>query len=300
MNNYSDDTRLIERLHSKVIHELKKGDEYDIEIAVVMSLILAEYLVKEALRKENILLPYSLSRLQSDHANMSILIKVGPEYVPNARYDDLSVLLLRTNELRTLPKEVVSLISNLKDDRNKVVHDPRHHIDSLVSSIQLIELFVTHGKLFANVMNLELQEEDELLLRARLNQLNSQLSNRLDQKIKRHAEEFKNLSKSEKESRKIIGPVLDGDQFVIIDEPMRCPSCYNLTLYYIGAVDFDYDGIVGSDWLQCSSCGLVMDEYDFDELNTDVAKYTNLSEEDKTWSTYYDYKDWQENIYDYV
>ena len=300
MNYYADDTKLVNRIHGKIISDLKNGDVYDIEICVVMSLILAEYLVKETLRKENELLPYKLSRLQTEHKNMAYLIKMGPEDSPDAHYDDLGVLLLRAEELSALPKTALQLITSLKDGRNKVVRDPRHKIDQLVSHIDLIDLFVKHADIFKAVLGIELRDKDRISLEEKLTKLKLVHSNRLDQKIEHHRNEYKRLTKDERESLKGTTVSFGGDVFLVTPELMRCPSCYNLSLHYMGSVDVDYDGVTGSEWLQCGVCDLEMDDYDFDELVTNVRKYTSLSEEDESWSIYYDHKDWQANIYEYI
>lgn len=299
-NRFSDDISFMNHIYSNVTEALKYDDRSQIEMTVVISMILVEYLVKESLRVENPLLPYNLSRLQTEHTNMAYLLKLGPEDTPSARYDDLGVLISRSKELLTLPKDTLLLIDYLRNERNKVAHDPRHIVDHLVCHISLIELMVSNYSHFHKYLNISLDPKDEKLILDKLPTLNVQLSDRLDHKIERHKKEYANLNKQAKDALKENSLILGSDQFIIVNQGMRCPSCYNSSLYFIGSVDVDYDGISTESWLECRVCGLEMDESEFDELNTNTSKYTRLDENEPSWNLFYENRDWQERAVDYI
>jgi len=301
MNHYSDETGFIETLHTRLIDDLLHGDKHVIELAIVSGVILGEYLVKESLRRENSLLPYNLSSLGSAHDMLAMIVKMGPEDAEGARYEDLGVLLQRAKSLSALPLDLINIIGRLKDERNRIVHDPRHEVDNLTSHSMLIYLLVDHRDLIKSVLGLDLpkDKQDEFKIKAPI--IAKQLSNRLDHKIKAARELYGEFSKVEKSELKNAELNLVQDQFLMIDKPMRCPACYNKTLYYTGVVDVDYDGPTASMWFECPACELEMSEYDFDELNTHPEKYTNLDHDgDESWSEYYDFVHMQENAYEYM
>lgn len=290
MNRYQDDTTFIDAMHRRLISTLKH--DVDIQFAILDGAILSEYLVKEVLRRFNPLLPYNLSQLQNNHRALAYLLYMGPEDSPEARYEDLGLLLRRLKELSLVEFRVVELIEIIREGRNKIVHDPRHTVDILELHSTLIELLANYDNLFNDYMGLALSGRNKSLLLDMLKRLKKKLELRLDNKINKAREEYQKLSKSEKVKLKNAELRVSSQYFKLLDA-MLCPSCYNKSLFYLEEMYESEWGIESVEFFMCSICKLEMSHYDFDELNTHPSQYSNLEEADESWGVYYDYIDSQ-------
>jgi hypothetical protein len=268
--------------------------------AVLNGALLSEYLVKEALRVKNPLAPYDLSALNTSHATLKKLLQESPENVPEARHCDIGVLLERAAALDALPKELIDLIRKIKDVRNGVMHNAHQDIDDLKCQLELIQAFTKHAQSYKDVLDLNLTAEAAKKLSNLEPVIISKLEARLENRIAAAKAAWVALPKADKAAR-AQKPVEGEFEFV---GPMVCPACGNKSFYYVGSVDVDWnpDGVIhlSSAWLTCGLCEVDIDEDDFAEIAEDPQRYTKREEADPSWQEFFDHRDMQENILDYV
>jgi hypothetical protein len=292
----------IRTTHTQLIELIKVREVTEVNQAVLSGALLGEYLIKKALAAKSPIAPYKLDYLGSAHSDFATLITGDGELSSKLRYENIGILLSRSKALKSINHDAIDLIAKIKDVRNGIMHDPDYTYDIWEAHARLLELFAKHSELFKEHLSLTTAADDVSNLSGVLSYIERKIANRLENKITRSRTYFFGLSKPEKTAALDLGIEETGAEDSLIEE-MLCPACKNKRLHYLFSVDVDWnpDGVLyhSSTWFECTACGLTMSEYDFDDLYDNPQQFIESQEPDPTWLEYYDYKDAQENAYEY-
>lgn len=289
---------------NQTIDEIKNKNAPNLAQAVLSTALLSEYLIKEVLYKINPLAPYSLSYLTSAHNDFAAVVLKSGEESSRLTYDNFGVLLSRSKSLNALDEKAIELIGAIKNVRNGIAHKPKFDFDEPEAQVRMLQLFIDHREVFSETFpEMHLTEDIVTQLTETRTHIQAVINERLENRIKKAAEDYSSLSKEKKvELLESGGVVIEAEGRVLDD--MLCPACNNRTLNLYFQVDFDYgDGdtvISGSQWFACPICELSMSDYEFEDLNDDPNRYTKRTAPDESWNEYFNLKHAEENFYDYI
>jgi hypothetical protein len=297
------DKDFLEKTHTQILEELKTTSPSNLTQAVLCGALLSEYLIKESLSAVCPIAPYSLQYLHNAHADFAALLKKTGVQSSKIKYEDIGVLLDRAKALECVDARAIELIGAIKTVRNNIIHDLRSRYDRLEAHARLLELFMDYASLFETYLGIKLNDDYVQQLSITRKDIERQIDERLENKIKHAMELYDKLTPTERSERIDHGAadiIAEGS----IIESMLCPACNNNTLgwYYFVDADYNYDGIIYNccGWFECPVCELHISEYDFENLFEEPQKYTKRQEADESWLEYFDHKHLQENAYEFM